>query len=217
MLLGARFTAQAAAQQHFTVAAGSGDAGKYCALYEQTLVNKLHVSPATLEQANIEAMTAVLDQLVTDGQITKTERDQLTPLLAKLGVSPCQNLNGKTVMSYLQSDPLIGTQVLAAHAALTGAVAQALNMQPDALAAALSGGKTVGALATQQKVDISKVNAAYLDAAKTFLGQAVTSGLITQPQADALTKALTSAVASGKYPLLTFSASSFSASSMLGQ
>lgn len=204
--IGNHLTAQAAAAQHFTVRATSNSpVSKYCATYEQALANDLHITPGTIEQANIDAMTQVLDQIVTDGKITKTERDQIVPLLKQIGVSPCTQLDGKTVMNYLRNNSFLAEQGLAAHAALIGAVGTALHMTPDALATALGAGKTVPELAAQQKVDIATVRAAYLSAAKSFLAQAVTSAVMTQPQADALNKMAAAAVAKDSYPLLSMS------------
>ena len=202
--VGTHMTAQASAAQHFTVrASGNSPVSKYCATYEQALANNLHIAPGTIEQANIDAMTQVLDQMVTDGQITKTERDQVVPLLKQVGISPCTQLDGKTVMNYLRNNSLLGQQALAAHAALTAAVGGALHMTPDALASALGTGKTVPELATQQKVDIATVRTAYLSAAQSFLAQAVAAGTITQAQADALNKMAATAVAKDSYPLLS--------------
>src|SRR5262249_47978816 len=152
MVLGGRFTAQAAPQQHETVRAGSGNTAHYCQIYEQTIVDKLHVSPTALEQANVAALTKVLDQMVADGQLTKIERDQLVPMLQQLGAQPCTHLDGKSALSSLQSNPLIAQQFLAAHAALNSAVAGALHLTPDALTAAIGKGQTVAQLATQQHV-----------------------------------------------------------------
>lgn len=204
IVIGSHMTAQAAAAQHFTVrAASNSQISKYCATYEQALANNLHLSPATIEQANISAMTQVLDQMVSDGEITKTERDQIVPLLKRIGVSPCTQLDGKAIATYLRNDPLLAQEGLAAHAALNAAVASALHLTPDALANALAAGKTVPALAAQQKVAIATVRAAYLDAAKSFLAQAVSSGVITQAQADALNKMAAAAVSKDSYPLLS--------------
>jgi hypothetical protein len=202
IFLGNYMSAQAAASQHYTVHAGTSEFSEYCATYEQALANDLHQSPSTLEQANIDAMTQVLDKMVSDGYITRTERDQLVPLLKQVGVSPCTQLNPKSIASYLQGNSLVVQQGLAAHAALSQAVANALHMTPDALATALAGGKTVPQLAKQQGVDIATVRRAYLTAAKSFLSQAVSSGLITQLQADALNKLLAGAAAKDSYPLL---------------
>lgn len=202
MLIGGRFTVQAAAPQHYTVRSDGSQMGKYCATYEQALANDLKTDPKTLENDNIDAMTQVLDQMVKDGQITKTERDQLVALIKQLGVSPCTQLNQKAVMQYLQGNPLIVQQALAAHAALNTAVAGALHMTPDALTTALGNHKTVAQLAKQQGVAIASVNSAYLNAAQAFISQAVSSGTITQAQADGLNKMLAQAVAKGSYPLL---------------
>ena len=203
MLIGGHFIAQAAAPQHYTVRSDGSQLSEYCALYEQTLANDLKVAPSALEQANIDALTKVLDEYVKDGQITQTERDQIVPLLKQLGISPCTQLNnGKAIMSYLQGNPLIVQQALAAHAALNTAVAGALHMTPDALTTALGNHKTVAQLAKQQNVAIGVVNSAYLNAAQSFLSQADSSSMITKAQADGLNKMLAQAVAKGSYPLL---------------
>jgi hypothetical protein len=202
MLLGGRFNAQAAPQQHGTVRAGSGNTAHYCQIYEQTVADELHVDPAALEKANIDGLTKALDQMVADGQLTKTERDQLVPLLQQMGNQPCTHLDGKAITSYLQSNPLIGQQFLAAHAALNSAVAGALHMTPDALATAVGKGQTIAQLAAQQHVALKTVNDAYLAAAKSYLAQAVSSGLITQDQSGYVSQALAKAVAQGHYPLV---------------
>jgi hypothetical protein len=202
ILISGRMNAQAAASQHYTVNAGSSQMSKYCATYEAALADALHLPPAQIEQANVTAMTQVLDQLQKDGQITRTEHDQLVPLLKQLGVSPCTHLDGKAIQSYLQGNALVMQQGLAAHAALTSAVAGALHLTPDALTTALGKGQTVPALARQQGVAISDVRAAYLKGAQSFLSEAVSSGLITQAQADSLNRMLASAVAKDSYPLV---------------
>jgi hypothetical protein len=206
IVIGGHMTAQAAASQRYTVRAGSSEVSKYCATYEQALANDLHVAPSAIEQANIDALTQVLDQMVDEKYLTKVERDQLVPVLTQLGASPCSQLDGKSLQSdlqrYLQGNPLVVQKGLAAHAALTSAVATALHMTPDALASALGKGKTVPQLAKQQGADIASVRTAYLTAAKAFLAQEVSAGDITQAQADSLNKTLASAVAKDSYPLL---------------
>jgi uncharacterized protein YneF (UPF0154 family) len=206
IFIGGHVTAQAAARQHYTVRAGTSDISKYCATYEQTLANDLQVDPTALEKANIDALTKVLDQYLSEGEITQTEHDQLVPLLQQLGTSPCTQLDGKslqkTIQSYLQGNPLVVQQALALHASLSSAVAGALHMRPDDLATALGSGKTVPQLAQQQHVDIAAVRTAYKNAAQSFLTQAVSTKLITQAQADALDKTLASAADKDKYPLL---------------
>jgi hypothetical protein len=200
MLIGGRVSAQAAPKRA-AVPADSTPLGRYCQAYEQTLVNELHVSEAALEQANLNALRQVLDQLVRDGQITATERDQIVPLLKQLGTQPCTHLTPDAIGGYLQSDPLLVQQLLAAHSALTAAVAGALHLTPDALSAALASKKTIADLAGQQRVALSAVNDAYLAAARAYLDQAVASGLLTRPQADAIDRLLAAAVARGAYPL----------------
>jgi hypothetical protein len=204
IIIGGHFTAQAAATQHYTVRSDGSRVSEYCALYEQTLANDLGKDPKTLENANIDALTQVVYDYAKDGKITNFERDQLVALIKQLGVSPCTQLdNSKAIMTYLlqPGNPVV-VQALAAHAALTSAVATALNMNADDLVAALAAGKTVPQLAKQHGVEIATVRNAYLSAAKTFLAQDVSKDIITQTQADALNKMLATAVAKDSYPLL---------------
>jgi hypothetical protein len=81
-------------------------------------------------------------------------------------------------------------------------VAGALHLTPDALTAAIGKGQTVAQIATQQHVAIKTVSDAYLAAARSYLGQAVSSGVITSEQSEYLGQLLAGAVAKGHYPLV---------------
>jgi hypothetical protein len=202
MLIGGRLSVFAASGAHHTVAATGTGVTKYCQIYEQTLANDLNVDTSALEQANTDAIQKTLDQIVKDGQITAAEEAQLKSLLQQVGTQPCTHLNQQAITSFLQQDPLLAQQFLAAHTALANAVAQALGITLATLASDLSAGQTIAQIAKARKVDLATVSAAYLGAVKTFLAQDVSSGLITSEQSEYAYNYIAQAVSGGHYPLL---------------
>jgi AraC-like DNA-binding protein len=177
--------------------AGPGD---YCHLYEQILANELHVSTSALEQANRDALQKTINQLAQDGQITAAEQSMLRGLVQKYGTDPCTSL--ASAGSDLANNPAVQQLLAQVHTVLVSAVAQSLNMSPATLESDLSQGKTIPQIAQEQHVPLSTVNAAYLNAAKSVLAQAVSAQVITQGQADLLSGLATIAVNNGYYPLL---------------
>jgi hypothetical protein len=202
MLIGGRLPVFAASGAHHTVSATGKGVTKYCQIYEQTLANDLNVDTSALEQANTDAMRKTLDQMVKDGQITAAEEAQLKSLLQQIGTQPCTHLNQQTITSFLQQDPLLAQQFLAAHTALANAVAQALGITSSTLASDISAGQTIAQIARARKVDPATVSAAYLGAVKTFLAQDVSSGLITSEQSEYAYNYIAQVVSGGHYPLL---------------
>lgn len=203
LLVGERMPAFAAPTTHHTAITPAGTGvQRYCGIYEQALANNLNVDEKTLEQDNLAAIGTTLDQAVKDGQLTATEETQIKQLLQQVGTQPCVNLNKNTIGNFLQSDTLVMQQGLAARAALVGAVAGALNISAATLESDRQKGQTVAQIAQAQKVPLATVSNAYLAAAKKFLAQAVSSGLITQDQSSYAYQALTTAVGKGTYPLV---------------
>src|SRR5262249_57088346 len=88
-----------------------------------------------------------------------------------------------------------------AREAIEAAVAGKLNLTTQALDADLAAGKTIPDIAKAQHVALADVNAAYLDAAKAQLAQAVSAGLLTQQQSDKVSALLQQAVNSGHSPV----------------
>lgn len=176
------------------------DAQRYCQLYEQTVVSETGVSAAKLEQANYDALQAVLQQMVADGKITQAQETQIAQQLALLKSQPCQNLSqlGKGMApSASQQQALAG-----ARSAVLDATAKALHLTSAQLQSDLASGQTVAQVATSQNVPIAAVNQAYLGAVGDQLKAAVANGMITQAQADQLSAMLQTAVNAGHYPLL---------------
>lgn len=195
------FAANSAPHQTQQTQATSSD---YCQLYEDTLAQQLGKTNAQLETANKAAAQKVIDQLAADGKITATQKTKLEDVLNQNASNPCQ-----AIAKLLAGHGLRGADTGAFGAALKGArqdalnaVAGAVHMQPADLQSALKGGKTVTQIASDQKVSISAVQAAYLGAVQANLAKAVTADQITQEQSDLVLSYVQKAVNAGHYPLL---------------
>lgn len=203
VVLAGHMTAQAAAGTPSQPAVTGQGAQKYCQVYENALASKLGISTATLEADNLAAIQKTLDAMVADQQITGFEESQVLALAQQIGAQPCTHLTLQSVTSFLSGDAAVIAPVLAARAALVSAVATSLGITTATLQTDLAHGQTVAQIAQARKVALATVRAAYLKAAQTQLAQAVSEGLITQVQADALAKVLQAAVGKGAFPLLT--------------
>lgn len=200
IIIGPSLKALAAGSQAAQPAVAKGD---YCALYEQTLVKDLGVPQSQLESANKDALQTVINQMYADGKITQAQKTQAEQRLAQVASNPCATL--KQMASQHQSASGAATQnpaIAEAKAEITAATAKALNLTTAALQTDLANGKTISALTAAQGVQKSAVDAAYLGAIQTLLKQAVSSGNMTQAQADMGYSYLKTLVAQGHYPLL---------------
>src|SRR5258706_2306963 len=178
------------------------DIQAYCQLYEQTLAKDLNVPESQLEQANAQAVQAVIDQMFKDGKITAAQKTQLEQAAAQIKSSPCTQLGalGNLARQHSNSNGL--GQLEGAHQAVVRSVAIALHLSADTLTSDLAKGQTISQIASAQHVSIDSVNAAYLGAVQTQLKQVVNSGMLSQAQSDMLYSKLKQAVQSGHYPLL---------------
>lgn len=176
------------------------DMQAYCTLYEQTLAKDLNVTASQLEQANAQAMQAVINQMFKDGKITAAQKTQLEQAAAQIKSSPCTHLGALGSLARQHSKGL--GQLAGARQAVVQSVASALHLSADTLTADLASGQTITQIASAQHVSISAVNAAYLGAIQTQLKQVVSSGMLSQAQSDMLYSKLQQAVQSGHYPLL---------------
>lgn len=205
LLLGGRMTAAAAGgTPRASVSPDATGVAKYCEVYEAALANNLHVSTGALEQANLGAIQQTLDQLVKDGQLTAFEEAQIMQLAQTVGQQPCTHLNAQSLITFLQKDPALVQQFTSARTTLVGAVEKALGLSDTAFQAELAKGQTVAQVAKARNVPLATVSGAYLAAAQSLIAQAVSSGEITQAQADALAKVLAGAVNGGHFPLVEF-------------
>jgi hypothetical protein len=166
----------------------------YCQLFMQTLASNLHVSQSQLESATQAALKTTIEQAVKDGKITQ---DQATKLLNQIDAHPCAAMGHM----YRHHDQY-GGALANAHQAILSAVAAKLNLSATTLQSDLASGQTLPQIAAAQHVSMADVNAAYLSAVHAQLATAVSSGGITQQQANQAYTKVQQAVASGHYPLL---------------
>lgn len=181
--------------------ATAGDQNSYCQLYIQTLASDLGVSPDKLKSANQDAAQKVINQLASDGKISAAEKNQLTQALQKYGNNPCAFVATHAARKGLRND--IQHALAPARSAVESAVANSLKISTATLESDLAAGQTIPQIATAQKVNLSDVNTAYLNAVKSQLASAVSAGTITQQQSDAIYARVQKAVQNGNYPLLS--------------
>lgn len=183
-----------------TAQATPGDRAGYCQLYIQTLASDLGVTPDKLKSANQDAAQKVINQLAKDGKITADQKNRLTQALQKHADNPCAFVNFAAARKGA-ADGL--KQALGpARSAVESAVAGALKISTTTLESDLAAGQTIPQIATAQKVNLSDVNTAYLNAIKSQLTSAVSANTITQAQSDAIYSRVQQAVQGGHYPLL---------------
>ena len=178
----------------------------YCQLYEQTLASKLNVSESKLESANSAALQTVINQMAKDGQISSKQQSLLQEAVQEYRTQPCSHLTQLLQLAKgknLSAGSAALQQVLAgARQSIETPVAAALGIPTATLNSDLAAGQTIPQIASTQHVSLSTVNKAYLGAVQTLLSQAVSNGYLTQSQSSALYNRITTAVNSGRYPLL---------------
>ncbi|HEU5347825.1 MAG TPA: hypothetical protein VFU63_04355 [Ktedonobacterales bacterium] len=173
-----------------------GNQSTYCQLYLQTLASDLGVTPDKLKGANQDAAQKVINQMASDGKISAAQKARLTQALQKHVSNPCAFVN----IHAAHRGPYSGLQ--RAHAAIESAVAGSLTISTSTLENDLAAGQTIPQIAAAQKVSLSDVNAAYLNAVKSQLANAVSTHLITQDRSDKIYSRVQQAVRNGHYPLL---------------
>jgi AraC-like DNA-binding protein len=199
-LLGNVFSALASpgGTTHASATAGTGH---YCQLFEQTLAQNLHVSPAQLETATQDALTTTIQQAYTDGTITQAQETTLLHQVSQLGAHPCAALRHLGALGR-RGAGVGGAQFARARQAILHAVATTLKLAPSTLQADLAAGQTLAQIAAAQHVAIADVNTVYLGAVHEQLTLLVGNGTLTQAQVDRLSAKVQQAVTSGHYPLL---------------
>jgi ribosome recycling factor len=200
MIFGDNIRALAAGAGNPAAKATQGDRASYCQLYIQTLASDLGVTTDKLKSANQDAAQKVIDQLAKDGKITTDQKNQMTQALQKHASNPCAFVNVAAAHKGLTHDFRQG--LAPARAAVESAVAGALKISTNTLESDLAAGQTIPQIAAAQKVSLSDVNTAYLNAVKSQLSSAVGSGAITQDQSNAIYSRVQQAVQNGRYPLL---------------
>lgn len=207
-----------AAGSHPRAAQTTPTAAGYCQLYIQTVSSDLGVSPSTLEGANKDGVQKVIDKMYADGQITPAQKAQAEQQLSEYANDPCAAIQAamKAKGAHAPASSAQSKALTDARAAITSAVAGALNISPSALQSELKAGKTVAQITSEHGASKSAVDAAYLKAAQAQLSAAVSGGELTQAQSDMAYSLLQQQVSAGHYPLLDANTGSFGSMSPAG-
>ncbi len=148
----------------------------YCEQYLKDLANRLHVSVATLQQAQLAAHEDVLAQLVRDGKLTQKQADAIKQRLAShpgctgMGMGMGMGMGKLFLQKYMPD--------------LTNQVAQGLHLSADQLQAQLQAGKSLDNIAAAQHVSSSQLQTIETNALQSTLQKAVAAGDLTQQQAN---------------------------------
>ncbi len=176
----------------------------YSDAFWTALAKQLNVTVDDLKNKTVAAEKEVIEQMVTDGKITRAQADAME-----------QNLNTNQPFGFGRGVPFaggrgprgpfpqgrvpngqgkqfgVGPWFDLNSTAQVEAIAQVLNMQSADLVSQLRSGKTLADLAKTQNVDEAKVKQAIIDTQKAELQREVTDGLLTQAQADQIIANLT--------------------------
>src|SRR5260370_22015524 len=146
----------------------------YCEQYLKDLANRLHVSVATLQQAQLAAHEDVLAQLVRDGKLTQKQADAIKQRLASYQECAGMGMHmgmGKLFLRKYMPD-------------LINQVAQGLHLSADQLQAQLQAGKSLDDIAAAQHVSSSQLQTIETNALQSTLNKAVAAGDLAQQQAN---------------------------------
>jgi DNA-directed RNA polymerase sigma subunit (sigma70/sigma32) len=157
------------------------------------------VSTSKLQSANADAVQKVLNQMRQDGKITAAQETRIEKQLQNASKHPCATLRAAVSRAHAKGGkvaPALG----ATRQQIETAVAGALNLPVATLQQDLTKGQTVAQIAAAQKVSISTVNTAYINAVKSALASAQSKGLITQQESSTLLNRIQQAVNAGHYP-----------------
>ena len=159
-----------------TTPATSTTTNPYCEMYLKDLANRLHVSVATLQQAQLAAHEDVLAQLVRDGKLTQNQANAIKQHLASR--QACMGY-GKGMEMHL-----IRQFLHKYRPDLTNEVAKGLNLSANQLQAQLKAGKSLDDIAATQHVSSSQLHTIVVNALQSTLNKAVAAGDLTQQQAN---------------------------------
>ncbi len=182
---------------------------QYSDAFWTALAKQLNTTVDDLKTKVVAAEKDVIEQMVTDGKITRAQADQMEQNLntnqpfgfgrgvpfgggrGNRGVGPYgQRPNGQTPNG--NGRPFgFGPGFDMNSTAMIEALSKVLNMQSSDLVSQLRSGKTLADLATTQKVDQATVKQAIIDTRKAEIQREVTDGLLTQAQADQMIANLT--------------------------
>jgi DNA-binding CsgD family transcriptional regulator len=152
------------------------NATNYCDQYQQDLAKRLGVSVSTLQSDRKSAFADTLAQLVKDGKLSQNQANQIQQRVESS--KACSGFSATGIQNRLRA------QFLAQYRSqFTAQVAQGLHLTSSQLTTQLKSGKTLRAIAKGQNVSPASLKTIIVNAAKSTLNQAVSSGDITQAQA----------------------------------
>ena len=175
-------------------AADPADAAKYCETWQKAFAKELGVSVDKLVPAAKAATITSIDAAVAAGDLTSDVADRMKAAIDKADGNGCRLL-GAAFHGFGRH-----AVRLEFGADLLGAAAGALDMDRDALVAALRAGDSLTKITTDHGKSYDAVSKAVHDAAKANLDALVKAGKIDQAREDALLKGLDEALASGDFP-----------------
>jgi ribosomal protein S20 len=148
------------------------------------LAATLNIQRATLDSAIVSAGSGTLDEAVQQGKLTQAQANALKSRLQSGDLGAL--LGGHGDFGGKVGGPNGAKMNGGVQQAVVGAVAKALNMTNQELMTQLRSGQTLAQLAQAHGTTEQAVTDAALAAARTQLDQAVSSGSMTQAQADAI-------------------------------
>lgn len=185
------------------------DLSAYCQTYLTSLEKSLNVTQAQLISANQTALKAALQQAVTDGKITQTQATQIENSIATaLANNPnvCSNLNllhmGHRGMGHGGFGGANIQQLMAARAAVLGAIANEFGITTTDLQTQLQNGAPILSIASSHNVTQSQLNATIVSSLKTQLDAAVKNNQITAAQETQFVTMVTTQLSNGNYGML---------------
>jgi len=189
ILVGAFFAgpliASAHSNQNATTTTGTAT-NPYCEQYLQTLASKLNVSVTTLEQDQLAAREAVINQAVTNGKLTQA---QATAIEQKM--TSHQACTGSSQRAPWQR--YVARQFLRKYRSnIVSQVAQGLHLTSSQLQSDLKSGKSLTQIATTQHVTVAQLKTIVTNTVENTLKTAVSAGDLTQAQSTAYTTFLQS-------------------------
>jgi len=154
----------------------SGSPFDYVTKFKEALAGILGISVDEYDAAVDKAEQQVIDQAISEGQLTEEQAEKLRSRLDREAVGAgLGRAFGRTDKGHGGFDGV----------SLRSVAAEKLGMELADLQTELDNGKTIAALAEEKGVDTQTIIDAYLAQVKAKLDEKVASGEMTQEQADA--------------------------------
>jgi hypothetical protein len=170
-----------------STASTSNNIIKYWDYFWTNLAQQLNLDVSALKSAAISAANATIDQAVKDAILSQTESDNLKAKVSDLmSQGPSEN-NGIPFLFGRGNgaDRAGGRGTFVEGVSLSPVeFAKALNMTEQELMTELQTGKSINDVAKEKNIDAATVKSTVLADVKSQLDSAVSSGKITQAQAD---------------------------------